>query len=92
MKITVENKKGELVRETEYNSTALLLGTGLGLAYGLVSRRLVLTVFPGGIGTSILGTLFGVAVGGCVGHTVYELALPDEPKKEEEVVENGSNN
>lgn len=85
MKITIENKNGEVVRETEYNPASLMVGTGFGLAYGLVVRKAYILACRGGLVSSILGTMLGGIVGVCVGHTTYEL-LEDNllVKKEEE--------
>lgn len=84
MKITVENKNGEVIRETEYNPAGLMVGAGFGLGYGLLVRKAYILACRGGVIPSILGTMLGGVVGICVGKTAYDL-MTSEPAKKEEI-------
>lgn len=88
MKIIVENKNGEVVRETEYNPTGLMVGAGLGLGYGLLVRKAYILACKGGIVPTVLGTLLGSVVGVCVGKTTYDLITAEPAEKED--IEDGS--
>lgn len=84
MKITIENKNGEVIRESEYNPTGFMVGAGFGLGYGLLVRKAYILACRGGIIPSILGTVLGGVVGICVGHTTYELMSDSISTKKED--------
>ena len=84
MRITVENKNGEVIQQKELDVLRIGTGTALGVLYGSVAKKAYTFACGGGWLSNLLGTAFGAIVGTCVGYTTYKLTEPTKVDKEED--------